>query len=77
MARAGKRDPLLDSVHVPEGFWYLWLLFWEIRQGASQGFSGAFLTWVDVDAYKRATGTRLSAFEVEAIMSMDNALKGD
>ena len=77
MDRAGTRDPLLDSVHVPEGFEYLWALFWEIRQGATQGFSGAFLTWADLDAYQRATGHRLSGFEIEAVMRMDGALKGD
>ena len=74
-ARGLGHDPRLDSVKVPKGFEYLWRMFWDVRQGATQGFSGAFLTWADVEAYQRVSGARLDAFELDAIMAMDGALK--
>lgn len=70
---SGRRDPLLDSVRIPEGFEYLWALFWEARGGASDGFSGARLTWRDLEAFQAVTGIAFDAFEVDAIMAMDKA----
>jgi len=69
------RDPLLDAVHIPEGFEYLYLMFWEIRGGASEGMSGTRVTWRDLESYTAITGIALDAFEVEAIMAMDGALQ--
>lgn len=69
------RDPLLDSVKVPQGFEYLWELFWQIRSGASTGFSGSAITWRDMQAYQDVTGVFLDGFEVEAIMAMDMAVR--
>ena len=36
---------------------------------------GVRITWADIEAYKLATGIDLSAFEVDAIMSMDRAAR--
>jgi hypothetical protein len=73
--QTGRRDPRLDAGPVPEGFGYLWNLFWNLRAGASEGFGGARITWADIEAYKRATGADLDAFEIEAVMAMDQALR--
>lgn len=65
------RDPLLDSVKVPEGFEYLFRLFFDIRGGASEGFGGAHLSWRDLADFQGVSGIAFDAFEVEAIMAMD------
>lgn len=67
----GIRDARLDSVHVPEGFEYLWAVFWEIRGGAGEGMSGQKITWRDLAGYSAITGCYLDAFEVQAVMAMD------
>ena len=71
------RDPQLDSVKIPRGFEWIWSLFWEIHGGASQGMAGASLTWADLEAYGRVTGSPLSEFEAEAVMAMNAALLGN
>lgn len=73
-----KNDPrlaLLDKDRPPKGFEYLWLIFWEIRSGASEGASGVRITWRDLVDYCAITGIELDAFEVEAIMAMDSAIQ--
>jgi hypothetical protein len=74
---AGSYEPELHAVHVPEGFDYLWRLFWEIFQGASEGFSGPRLTWRDLAEYQAVTGIALDAFEVEVIMAMGQAVRSE
>jgi hypothetical protein len=74
-AKQGCRDPRLDEGKVPEGFEYLMGTFFSIRQGCPSSMEGVRITWVDIEAYKRATGNNLDAFEVEAIMSMDRAAR--
>jgi hypothetical protein len=38
--------------------------------------SGARVTWRDLADYQTVTGIALDAFEAEAIMAMDSALRG-
>ena len=71
LKQTGKRDALLDSVKVPEGFNYLFRLFFDIRGGVADGFSGAHLTWRDLVDFQAVSGIAFDAFEVEAIMAMD------
>lgn len=59
---------------MPDGFEYLWAIFWELRRGVSAGFSGASVTWRDLADYQAVTGIRLGAFDIEAVMAMDGAL---
>lgn len=69
-----KDDPrlaALDSVHVPEGFGYLFSMFWEVRGGSSESMAGVRVTWRDLADFQAVTGVSLNAFEVEAIMAMD------
>lgn len=74
--RAGMpRDGRLDSWKLPTGFEYLWQLFWDVRSGASQGMDGIKLSWRDLADYSSVTGISLDAFEVEAIMALDNQLR--
>jgi len=73
-AKTGKRSPMLDAVEVPEGFVYLFGMFWEIKRGAAEGMNGSKITWHDLADYQALTGIALDAFEVEAIMAMDSAV---
>ena len=75
--QTGKRPKRLDSVNVPEGFEYLFRLFFEIRSGASDGMNGVRITWRDIADYTQLTGIALDAFEVEAVMEMDLALRDE
>lgn len=78
LERAGlPRDPMLDSVRVPEGFEYLWALFWDIRRGAPAGFSGASVSWDCLADFQAVTGGTLDGFEVDAILAMDAALRAE
>ncbi len=65
---------MLDAVRVPEGFEYLFWMFWEIRRGASEGMNGTKVTWRDLADYQVLTGITLDAFEADAIMQMDAAV---
>ena len=64
-------DDRLDSVHVPDGWDYLWEIFWDLRSGLADGFSGRKITWRDFLDYQSVTGYEFSAWEIEALRSMD------
>jgi hypothetical protein len=72
--RGGGHSPKLD-IEIPEGFGYLFALFWELRSGITEGFGGARITWVDLRAYQDLTGLSFDAFELEALMQMDAAVR--
>lgn len=71
----GRKHEMLGRDVPPQGFEYLRSLWIEIRQGASEGFGGLRVTWRDLADYQATTGTKLDAFEVEAIMAMDAAFR--
>lgn len=73
--QTGKRPALLDSVQVPEGFDYLFRLFFDIRSGASDGLGGSHVTWRDIADFRDVYGIALDSFEVEAIMAMDGSAR--
>ena len=73
--QTGIRDGRLDAVHVPAGLEYLWAAFWEVYGGATEGMGGIRITWRDLADYERVTGIGFDAFETEAIMAMDGALR--
>lgn len=72
---SGHRPSGLDTPRPPEGTEYLLALFAEIRAGASDGFSGARITWRDLLAYRDLTGVALDAFEIEALYALDEAVR--
>lgn len=71
----GRKHEKLGRDVPPPGFEYLRELWVEIRGGASDGMNGVRVTWRDLVDYQAATGTKLGAFEVEAIMAMDAAFR--
>ena len=67
--QTGHRDPLLDSVQVPEGGEWIWTIYWRLRKEQS-------LSYQDIDAFCRVTGEQLATWEVEALFAMDQAVTG-
>lgn len=55
---------------------YLWRLFRELDcRRTSNGFGPNPLSFVEIDAWMRATRRTLKAWEVEALTSIDNAIQ--
>jgi len=63
------RDPLMDSVHVPEGLEEIWVKFWTLFNG------DAHLTYSELESYQRVTGWRLLPWHVDALMEMDRGAR--
>jgi hypothetical protein len=58
-----------------KGFVYLWDVFRRLDATRAVGFNGATrLTYAELEAYSRLTGFPLDAWEVEALMQMDEAV---
>ena len=59
---------------VPENGEYLWAWFQELSSGrGNNGFGVLPLTWADMDAWARMTGTRPEPWETAILRSMDEA----
>ncbi|MEN6621699.1 MAG: hypothetical protein ABFD50_09150 [Smithella sp.] len=70
----GRHSPRLDESKPPEGWEYLWSIFWDIRNGIHEGLSGIKIGWRDILDYETITGYEFSAWETQAIMAMNNTL---
>lgn len=65
---------LLDAPPCPEGCEELWRMFNELHAcRGSNGFGPNRITYTDIDAFQRVTGTRLKGWELEAIRRADRA----
>jgi hypothetical protein len=73
--QTGKRPKELDSVKVPEGFRYLFELFFDVRSGITDGMNGSRLTWNDLVAFQEVCDLKLDMFEIEALMAMDATVR--
>lgn len=72
---AGSRAQL-EGPPVPEGLAYLWDWFWELDAGRAEGFTGpAAFSYQELDAWARLTGRQPSPHEVQALMSIDLAVR--
>ncbi len=68
----GKRPPELDTPAAPRAYAHLVPLFHEAAAGRQGGFgSPQPLTWIDLDAFARLTGTVLPAHEWVLIKMLD------
>ncbi len=69
---------LLDAPRCPEGCSELWAIFRELHScRGSSGFGPLKITFADLDAYQRVSGTRLAPWELDAIRRADNAFLKD
>ncbi len=73
--RNGKDHPMLaDAPVFPAGLELLWSQFLDLHVSrGSTGFGPARITFVDIDAWQRVTGSRLEAWEIGAIRKADDA----
>lgn len=59
---------------LPEGCEQLWSDFLDLSVArGSTGFGPARISWLDLDAYQRVLGFRLSGWQIEAIRKADTA----
>lgn len=65
---------LLDAPKCPEGCEYLWSIFRELHACRGNTMNGpCAITFVDLDAFQRVTGTKLLRWELQAIKAADGA----
>lgn len=69
---------LLDGPKCPDECADLWLIFGELHAcRGSNGFGPMRISYGDLDAYQRVTGTSLARWELEAIRLADRAYLTD
>lgn len=65
---------LIDALPVPVGCIQLWADFLDMHGcRGSNGFGPSRITFMDIDAWQRVNGARLTAWELESIRRADNA----
>lgn len=64
----GHHDERLDAVKIPDGFEYLFEIYFRIRRGEA-------ITYRDIDAYQSVTGYEFDSFELKALFAMDSAME--
>lgn len=77
--QTGKTPQMLaDAPTLPCGCEELWSIFCELSAcRGSNGFGPSRITFVDIDAYQRVTGTKLLPWEMKAIRKADDAFLRD
>lgn len=74
VARVRGRKLDENAPKLPREMRYLWRTFLSLhRARGSNGFGPNAITWSEMDAYCRLTGTALDPWEVEAIRALDEA----
>lgn len=69
---------LLDAPHCPAGCEELWRIFGELHScRGTTGFGPMRITYTDLDAFQRVSGTTLQPWERDAIRKADNAYLAD
>lgn len=68
----GRRPPELDTPPPPAALAHLLPIFFEAASGRSWGFgSPQPLSWADLEAFGRLTGTELSSLEWRLVKTLD------
>lgn len=69
---------LLDAPQCPRGCEDLWRVFSELHASRSNnGFGPSRISFAEIDAYQRVTGTMLKPWEIAAIRRADKAFIDD
>lgn len=68
---------LLDRPPCPTGCEGLWQVFKELHASRTVIMGPCRITFAELDAYQRVTGTRLKPWEVEALRRADRAYMDD
>jgi hypothetical protein len=73
-ARTGRRPPALDVEEIPAWGAHLFAAWLELHAGRGAGALGpAPLSWADLAAWDRLTGTGLQSIEARLILQIDRA----
>lgn len=72
-AATGERPPELRTPECPAAVAYLLQWFAELSRGRPVGMGLAPLSWCEIDAWSRLTGTRLQHWELRALLALDGA----
>lgn len=64
---------LLDAPQCPQGCEHLWRIFAELHECRAWPYGPQRITYADIDAFQRVTGTALAAWERDAIRKADAA----
>ena len=76
LAKRGRKDAQesLQGPECPSWLSYLWSWFLGLHARRGSGMNGpARITWQDIDAWSRITGTRLSKWECDVLLVLDAA----
>lgn len=65
---------LADAPQCPAALVYLWRLFIRLRRRCTPSMGASRILYTDLLAFQTVTGQRLSAWEVDAIERLDDAL---
>lgn len=75
--QTGKRQPELDGPELPLDVAHIWRWFVEIAAGrGSNGWGPNPISYLDIDAWARLTGTIMRPTEVRAIVLVDQTWRG-
>lgn len=66
-------DPRLEPARIPDEARGLWESFFALSAARRSGMSAQPLTYTDLDAWCRLTGTTLTPWELETLTIMDAA----
>lgn len=62
------------TYRIPHGFYYVYQVFMDLHKRRSQGFDGAnLLTFEQIEAYERFIGEKLTKWERQTIVALDEA----
>lgn len=62
----------MRSPPFPEELGYLWQIYLRLSARRSVGWGRSPLSWADIDAFCRLTGTRLVPWEIKIIEMLDD-----
>ncbi len=69
----GRLDPRLIAAPIPDAGRPIWELFVTLSAMRRTGMGLNPLAMTDIEAYSRLTGVRLTAFELDTLLSIDQA----
>lgn len=76
LTRFGRTGEIPDDYDPPEELQHVWSLFWHFSYRRKSAEGNAFaIEYGEIFAYTQCTGERLTMFEVDAIVAMDDSFR--
>lgn len=73
VAETATGERLIEDPEIPAAGEHLWNWFWELHSGRGGGFGPSPLSYQELAAWARLTGSEPGPWEVRALRKMDNA----